>query len=110
MDDLKELQTAMIKTLSRPPPQDERALSRGVLLSLGREAAPCLMLARQHLKTTSVPNANIWRSAKMARREPQSTLKGRDAKNGQFIPLEDAKRRPSTTVVERVPLPGKGGK
>lgn len=46
----------------------------------------------------------------MARREPQSTLKGRDAKNGQFIPLEDAKRRPSTTVVERVPLPGKGGK
>ena len=39
-----------------------------------------------------------------------STLKGRDAKTGRFIPVEDARRRPNTTVVERVPKPGKGGK
>src|SRR5882762_5119742 len=37
-----------------------------------------------------------------------STLKGRDAKTGQFIPVKDARERPNTTVVERVPLPGKG--
>ena len=40
----------------------------------------------------------------------KSTLKGRDAGNGRFIPVEEARRRPGTTVVERVPLPGKGGK
>ena len=33
---------------------------------------------------------------------------GRDAKTGQFIPVKEAKRRPSTTVVERVPKPGYG--
>lgn len=38
----------------------------------------------------------------------KSTLKGRDARNGQFIPVKEARQRPSTTVVERVPLPGKG--
>jgi len=27
---------------------------------------------------------------------------GRDAKSGQFIPVKEAKRRPSTTVVETV--------
>jgi hypothetical protein len=46
----------------------------------------------------------------MAKKEPESSLKGRDARTGQFIPVEEARRRPSTTVVERVPLPGKGGK
>jgi hypothetical protein len=46
----------------------------------------------------------------MSKKEQQSTLKGRDAKSGQFIPVEVARNRPSTTVVERVPLPGKGGK
>jgi hypothetical protein len=39
-----------------------------------------------------------------------STLKGRDAKTGRFIPVEDARRRPNTTVVERVAKPGKGKK
>jgi hypothetical protein len=39
-----------------------------------------------------------------------STLKGRDAKTGQFIPVKDARQRPNTTVVERVPKPGKGVK
>lgn len=41
-------------------------------------------------------------------KKPQATLKGRDARNGQFIPVEEARRRPETTVVERVPLPGYG--
>lgn len=41
-------------------------------------------------------------------KERQSTLKGRDARTGQFIPVEEARQRPNTTVVERVPLPGKG--
>jgi hypothetical protein len=41
-------------------------------------------------------------------KERESTLKGRDARTGQFIPVKDARERPSTTVVERVPLPGKG--
>lgn len=27
---------------------------------------------------------------------------GRDAKNGQFIPVHEAERRPGTTVVERI--------
>jgi hypothetical protein len=44
----------------------------------------------------------------MANKERESTLKGRDAKTGQFIPVEEARNRPDTTVVERVPLPGKG--
>lgn len=39
-----------------------------------------------------------------------STLKGRDAKTGQWIPVKEARRRPNTTVVERVPKPGKGQK
>jgi hypothetical protein len=39
-----------------------------------------------------------------------STLKGRDARTGQFIPIKEARQRPNTTVVERVPKPGKGGK
>ncbi len=33
---------------------------------------------------------------------------GRDSKNGKFIPIQEAKRRPSTTTVERVPNPGYG--
>ena len=33
---------------------------------------------------------------------------GRDSKSGQFIPVEKAERRPTTTTVERVPKPGYG--
>lgn len=43
-------------------------------------------------------------------KERESTLKGRDARTGQFIPVKEARERPNTTVVERVALPGKGGK
>lgn len=39
-----------------------------------------------------------------------STLKGRDAKTGQFITVEEARKDPKHTVVERVAKPGKGGK
>ena len=37
---------------------------------------------------------------------PVSTLKGRDARTGLFIPVEKARRNPDTSVVERVPKPG----
>jgi hypothetical protein len=40
--------------------------------------------------------------------QSKSTLKGRDASTGQFIPVQEARQRPSTTVVERVPKPGYG--
>jgi len=37
---------------------------------------------------------------------------GRDAGNGQFIPVKEAERRPKTTVVETIknPSPSKPGK
>lgn len=33
---------------------------------------------------------------------------GRDSRNGQFISVKEAQRRPNTTTVERVPNPGYG--
>jgi len=35
-------------------------------------------------------------------KKASTTKVGRDAKNGQFIPVKEAKRRPSTTVVETI--------
>ena len=32
---------------------------------------------------------------------------GRDAETGRFIPVEEAKRRKKTAVVETIPVPGK---
>lgn len=32
---------------------------------------------------------------------------GRDAETGKFVPVEVAKRRPKTTVVETIPKPKK---
>jgi hypothetical protein len=32
---------------------------------------------------------------------------GRDAGNGQFIPLKEAERRPKTTVIETIKIPTK---
>ena len=32
----------------------------------------------------------------------KTVQKGRDARTGRFIPIEEANRRPSTTVVEKV--------
>lgn len=41
-------------------------------------------------------------------KDSKTTLKGRDAETGQFIPVKVARENPSTTVVERVPKPGYG--
>jgi hypothetical protein len=46
----------------------------------------------------------------MSRKDRESILRGRSAETGRFIPIEEARRHPKTTVVERVPLPGKGKK
>ena len=35
-----------------------------------------------------------------------SRVGGRDNQSGQFIPVNDARRRPTTTTRERIPLPG----
>lgn len=51
--------------------------------------------------------ASPERRQRMAK-ERETSLKGRDARNGQFIPVKEARERPNTTTVERVPLPGKG--
>ncbi len=48
----------------------------------------------------------------MTRKRPTSGPKtrpiGRDSKTGEFIPVAEARRRPATTLVERVPKPGYG--
>lgn len=41
---------------------------------------------------------------------PETSLRGRDARTGEFVTVREARQRPATTVVERVPLPGKGRK
>jgi len=46
----------------------------------------------------------------MSKEKRKSTLRGRDAETGRFIPIEEARRHPKTTVVERAPLPKKGKK
>ena len=38
----------------------------------------------------------------------KSRLIGRDAKTGEFMSVNAARKRPNTTVVERLPLPKKG--
>jgi len=44
----------------------------------------------------------------MGSKERESRLGGRDAKTGYFIPIEEARKNPDTSVVERIPLPGHG--
>jgi len=46
----------------------------------------------------------------MPKKKPETSLRGRDAKTGHFIPVKVARSRPNTTTVERVPFPGKGRK
>lgn len=43
-------------------------------------------------------------------KERESTLRGRDARTGQFKPVNTARKDPDHTTVERVPLPGKAKK
>jgi hypothetical protein len=42
------------------------------------------------------------------RKEPTSRNAGRDSGNGQFIPVEQARRDKEGAQVERLPLPGYG--
>lgn len=44
----------------------------------------------------------------MGNNKPKTRPAGRDAGTGQFIPVEEARRKPNTSVVERIPLPGSG--
>lgn len=41
-------------------------------------------------------------------KQRQSRLGGRDNRTGQFVPLRETERRPSTTTREHIPLPGRG--
>lgn len=41
-------------------------------------------------------------------KESKTSLRGRDAKTGHFVPVQQARQQPSTHVVERVPKPGYG--
>lgn len=41
-------------------------------------------------------------------KESKTTLRGRDSKTGAWIKVSEARRRPETTQVERVPKPGFG--
>lgn len=46
----------------------------------------------------------------MSKEKRETRLEGRNAETGKFESVEQARRHPSTSVVERVPLPGKGRK
>ncbi|HKZ96372.1 MAG TPA: hypothetical protein VJ045_05285 [Hyphomicrobiaceae bacterium] len=37
----------------------------------------------------------------------KSVERGRDAGTGEFIPVEEARRRKATAIVQRIKLPGK---
>lgn len=39
---------------------------------------------------------------------PKTHLEGRNSQNGKFIPVAEARQRPNTSTVERVPNPGYG--
>jgi len=41
-------------------------------------------------------------------KDSKTTLKGRDAKTGEFTTVKEARSEPNTHVVERVPKPGYG--
>jgi hypothetical protein len=41
-------------------------------------------------------------------KDRESRKAGRDARTGEFITVEDARRHPATSVVEHLPLPGHG--
>lgn len=43
-------------------------------------------------------------------KKPETRLEGRSAITGRFKPVAEARKHPNTSVVERVPLPGKGRK
>jgi hypothetical protein len=49
----------------------------------------------------------MWKGTAMARQRKTFDI-GRDSRNGQFIPVKQAEKRPNTTTVERVPKRGHG--
>lgn len=55
-------------------------------------------------RLTRRPWTSLHNHLKGAGKVPMSKTvqKGRDARTGRFIPIEEANRRPSTTVVEKV--------
>ena len=76
-----------------------------------------LVLPSRQQNRESITPCKAWCSAwKLLKQAPETanmgTRKtfdiGRDSKNGQFITVEEAERRPTTTQVERVPKPGYG--
>jgi hypothetical protein len=44
----------------------------------------------------------------MADKDRKSFLEGRSSETGRFESVENARRHPATSQVERVPLPGRG--
>ena len=44
----------------------------------------------------------------MSSNRGKTSLRGRDAKTGEFLTVKEARQRPNTTTVERVPKPGYG--
>ncbi len=46
----------------------------------------------------------------MSNKKGDTRFAGRDAGNGRFITVEQARYRKNTAVVERLPKPGKGRK
>lgn len=41
-------------------------------------------------------------------KQPKARIGARNSRDGQFIPLSEANRRPETTQKEHIPLPGHG--
>ncbi|MHB9155684.1 MAG: hypothetical protein ACYC5N_08355 [Endomicrobiales bacterium] len=46
----------------------------------------------------------------MSKKKPETRLAGRDARTGLLKTVEWARKHPDISVVERLPLPGKGRK
>ena len=51
---------------------------------------------------------NKIKNLKLNMAESKTSPRGRDAETGRFITVTEAKLRPNTTIVERVPKPGYG--
>ncbi|MDP3759266.1 MAG: hypothetical protein Q8R01_01965, partial [Ramlibacter sp.] len=65
------------------------------------------------VRSPAIPCLRAERPATMSKSPPPQKI-GRDARSGEFIPVREAERRPSTTTVETIrrpaPTPSKPGK
>lgn len=68
---------------------------------------PCPPLDTAAMASRSQRTLKRGQSNKMTK-EPKTSLRGRDAKTGEFTTVEEARQHKSTHVVERVPKPGYG--